>query len=234
MQDVDIFSKDYIFIPIHDALHWSLIIICHPGQPAPDKTTKTTGKSSSSQDAAQLSPSPAPVILHLDSMSGGHTTKPIADHIRAYLLCEWDAKLQEPEPSDPGAALNTSQKWRQENGPGEFRDFGNPSVFPHLRVGSVPQQDNHCDCGLFLCTYVEYFTFSPPPALNKAALEAIQPKRKTGRAGSSDGAVKDLWAGQDSVWYPYFMRRQWFPSSNAGRLRLDMRRKILVLMGVRV
>jgi Ulp1 family protease len=27
---VDIFSKDFLFVPIHDALHWSLAIICHP------------------------------------------------------------------------------------------------------------------------------------------------------------------------------------------------------------
>jgi Ulp1 family protease len=32
LQGVDIFAKDFLFIPIHDALHWSLIIVCHPGQ----------------------------------------------------------------------------------------------------------------------------------------------------------------------------------------------------------
>lgn len=50
MQGVDIFSKDFLFIPIHDALHWSLIIVCHPGlSPGSDRR---------------------PYILHLDSMSG--------------------------------------------------------------------------------------------------------------------------------------------------------------------
>jgi Ulp1 family protease len=29
---VDIFSKDFLFIPIHDALHWSLLIVCFPGE----------------------------------------------------------------------------------------------------------------------------------------------------------------------------------------------------------
>lgn len=29
---VDLFSKDFIFVPIHDALHWSLAIICFPGE----------------------------------------------------------------------------------------------------------------------------------------------------------------------------------------------------------
>lgn len=27
---MDLFSYDFIFVPIHEALHWSLIVICHP------------------------------------------------------------------------------------------------------------------------------------------------------------------------------------------------------------
>lgn len=50
MQGVDIFSKDFLFIPIHDALHWSLIIVCHPG--------------------LDLTLERKPYILHLDSMDG--------------------------------------------------------------------------------------------------------------------------------------------------------------------
>ncbi len=29
-QGVDLFTKDFVFVPIHDALHWSLAIVCHP------------------------------------------------------------------------------------------------------------------------------------------------------------------------------------------------------------
>ena len=47
-QSVDIFKKDFVFVPIHDALHWSLAVICHPG--------------ATFNDATQ------PLILHLDSM----------------------------------------------------------------------------------------------------------------------------------------------------------------------
>ena len=35
----------------------------------------------------------------------------------------------------------------------------------------LPQQDNHCDCGLFLLTYVHYFCHSPPDRINKRCLE---------------------------------------------------------------
>jgi sentrin-specific protease 7 len=44
---VDIFSKDFIFVPVNKNLHWSLAIICHP----------------SGMDAT-------PVILHYDSLQG--------------------------------------------------------------------------------------------------------------------------------------------------------------------
>jgi pyruvate/2-oxoglutarate dehydrogenase complex dihydrolipoamide acyltransferase (E2) component len=30
LQDVKIFQKDFLFVPIHDVLHWSLVIVCHP------------------------------------------------------------------------------------------------------------------------------------------------------------------------------------------------------------
>lgn len=50
-QGVDIFSKDFLFLPIHDHLHWSLVIICHAAASAEDGQTCT------------------PWILHLDSMS---------------------------------------------------------------------------------------------------------------------------------------------------------------------
>lgn len=42
------FSFDFIFVPIHEALHWSLVIVCQPGF----------------QGGVQ------PLLLHLDSMDG--------------------------------------------------------------------------------------------------------------------------------------------------------------------
>jgi Ulp1 family protease len=30
-KSVDIFTMDYIFVPIHDTAHWSLAVICQPG-----------------------------------------------------------------------------------------------------------------------------------------------------------------------------------------------------------
>ena len=52
LQGVDIFSKDFLFIPIHEALHWSLVIVCYPGRVVNGKLKK-------------------PSVIHLDSMAGG-------------------------------------------------------------------------------------------------------------------------------------------------------------------
>ncbi|EYU18425.1 hypothetical protein MIMGU_mgv1a020521mg, partial [Erythranthe guttata] len=60
-RNVNIFEKDYIFIPVNFSLHWSLIVICHPGE--------------------------GPCILHMDSIRGSH--KGFEDLIRSYLSEEW-------------------------------------------------------------------------------------------------------------------------------------------------
>lgn len=55
-QRVDIFSKDFVFIPICEKLHWTLAAICFPG--AEQTHLQGTGQ--------QL-----PCILHLNSMRSG-------------------------------------------------------------------------------------------------------------------------------------------------------------------
>ncbi|KAF7138762.1 hypothetical protein RHSIM_Rhsim07G0211800 [Rhododendron simsii] len=49
---VNLFEKDYVFIPINFNYHWSLIVICHPAMEKPLKV---------------------PCILHMDSIKGSHT-----------------------------------------------------------------------------------------------------------------------------------------------------------------
>ncbi|KAF2585504.1 hypothetical protein F2Q70_00034009, partial [Brassica cretica] len=56
-KNVELFEKDYIFIPINFSFHWSLIIICHPGELV---------------SSTVENPSRVPCILHLDSIKGSH------------------------------------------------------------------------------------------------------------------------------------------------------------------
>jgi Ulp1 family protease len=99
-QGVDIFSKDFLLVPIHDALHWSLAIICHPALisqqieqrmqqqqqlPAAEAAGAAAlvraaggGTAATAAPAADSAAAAAggeairaqPVIIHLDSMQG--------------------------------------------------------------------------------------------------------------------------------------------------------------------
>lgn len=74
---VNIFEKAYILIPIHDDLHWSLVIICFP-----DKKDES-----------------GPIILHLDSL-GFHCSSTVFSNIKSYLKEEWRFMNQEVVPRD--------------------------------------------------------------------------------------------------------------------------------------
>ncbi|KAK2408111.1 Ulp1 peptidase [Trifolium repens] len=74
---VNIFQKAYVLIPVHQDLHWSLIIIC-----IPDKEDES-----------------GPIILHLDSL-GLHSSKSVFDNIRSYLIEERNYLNRECASSD--------------------------------------------------------------------------------------------------------------------------------------
>lgn len=68
---MNIFEKDYIFIPVNYSYHWSLIVICNPGAAIleDDHQSKT------------------PCILHMDSINGTHGN--LSKLIQSYLWEEW-------------------------------------------------------------------------------------------------------------------------------------------------
>ncbi|CAN8311811.1 unnamed protein product [Cochlearia groenlandica] len=72
---VDMFGKDYIFVPVNYNLHWSLIVICHPGEVAncTDLDLKDSTK--------------VPCILHMDSIKGSHAG--LKNLVQSYLCEEW-------------------------------------------------------------------------------------------------------------------------------------------------
>jgi sentrin-specific protease 7 len=36
-KNVDVFDQDYLFVPIHDHAHWSVAIVCQPGELMPEQ-----------------------------------------------------------------------------------------------------------------------------------------------------------------------------------------------------
>ncbi|XP_020182053.1 uncharacterized protein [Aegilops tauschii subsp. strangulata] len=87
---INIFAKDFLFIPVNFSLHWSLIVICYPGEveTSEDGEAKKHGK--------------VPCILHMDSLKGNHSG--LKDIIQSYLWEEW--KERHPE-----SALDISDKF---------------------------------------------------------------------------------------------------------------------------
>lgn len=78
---VNLFDKDYIFIPVNFNLHWSLIVICHPGEVATyeQEDIKNSHK--------------VPCILHMDSIKGSH--KGLKNLVQSYLLEEWKERQKD-------------------------------------------------------------------------------------------------------------------------------------------
>ncbi|KAL4272136.1 hypothetical protein GQ457_13G009550 [Hibiscus cannabinus] len=78
---LDMFGKDYIFIPVNFNLHWSLLVICHLGEVANFKD----------EDLAKSSK--VPCILHMDSIKGNHAG--LKNLVQSYLWEEWKERHKE-------------------------------------------------------------------------------------------------------------------------------------------
>ncbi|KAJ8350772.1 hypothetical protein SKAU_G00259020 [Synaphobranchus kaupii] len=152
---VDIFSKDYLFVPVNQEAHWYLVVICFPGLLDPqserwsrqnfqDTATRTknwdrriTGHSV--PECTQLgcereTVCKRPCILVMNSLKLSYHER-VLKLLREYLQVEWEVRRKTP------------------------RDFT-----PEQMKGShcrVPLQDNSSDCGLYLLQYVESFLQNP-------------------------------------------------------------------------
>ncbi|NWR61071.1 SENP6 protease, partial [Bucorvus abyssinicus] len=79
---VDIFEKDFIFVPLNEAAHWFLAVICFPGlekpkyEPNPHyHENATTQIKSSSSDGESNTPSPLPNDLDVQNSPSKSTAK---------------------------------------------------------------------------------------------------------------------------------------------------------------
>ncbi|KAF8045132.1 hypothetical protein N665_5560s0001, partial [Sinapis alba] len=134
-KNVELFEKDYIFIPINFSFHWSLIIICHPGELVPSSVEN---------------PSRVPCILHLDSIKGSH---------KGGLVNIFPSMSELPKcQSCDHSYLREEWKARQGN---TTTDLSRASNMQLISL-ELPQQENSFDCGLFLLHYLELFVAQAP------------------------------------------------------------------------
>ena len=78
---INVFAKKFIFIPINDALHWSLCVVVNPGH-----------------ILSREESDPMACMLFLDSLRA-HRKKKFSDKVRAWLNSEW--KRINADDSDP-------------------------------------------------------------------------------------------------------------------------------------
>ncbi|KAJ9546216.1 hypothetical protein OSB04_025923 [Centaurea solstitialis] len=78
---VNLFEKDYVFIPVNYNYHWSLVVICHLGDVA------------TYNDEDVIKSAKVPCILHMDSIRGSHSG--LKGLVQSYLKEEWIGRQQE-------------------------------------------------------------------------------------------------------------------------------------------
>ena len=197
-KNVDLFEKDYLFIPVCENLHWSLLIVCHPGRGAIKSNTNDPRE-------------PGTFMMHLDSMRSA-STYTIGKLIKMYLQNEWKAKLRQDGES-------AAKRWVADH-PGKNRDFLQMTI----KRPRVPLQDNHFDCGLFLCAYVDHFLAYLPKTMNEKKVPN-KPRR-----------VTNLTAAMRERCHfprvPCFLTQKWFSTDNVGNMRTDMALRAIKAMAV--
>jgi Ulp1 family protease len=162
---VQIFAKDYLYIPINVSEHWLLAVVCFAGRvlqkrggssSSSTKLKRRRRSQSSSNESKQGGGSGAggsgqtPCILLFDSLhsaSARTTHDRIAQLVRRFLnaCCRNGA-----------AAVK------------QTRPFSKVSM-PNILV-KVPQQRNDVDCGLYLLQYAELFAQAPFADLREPAV----------------------------------------------------------------
>ncbi|KAG0579695.1 hypothetical protein KC19_4G117400 [Ceratodon purpureus] len=129
--EVNIFEKEYVFIPVFRSSHWSLIILCH-----------LSGLASS----ADKHEGP-PCILHLDPVEGKHGN--LEGYIRRYIIHEWRERYHDPK-VDQLLALSQMQ-YKEAKVPQQENQYDSGIYLLHfvelflfelLDVGIVPNEDS--------------------------------------------------------------------------------------------
>ncbi|XP_004551449.3 sentrin-specific protease 7 isoform X1 [Maylandia zebra] len=184
---VDIFKKDFLFVPVNQEAHWYLVVICFPGLGEP-KIEGWTGKSSDvteeseSQDDAQGSKSFNDDVekSHMRSDNIDTDTENTQEEFtkdsppnpvscteltwqkktvckRPCILIMDSLKLSLHERVFKLLREYLQSEWEVRRG--SPRDFG-PDQMKSSHC-HVPLQDNSSDCGLYLLQYVECFLKDP-------------------------------------------------------------------------
>lgn len=206
---VDLFSYDYIIVPVNENFHWWLAIIFNPGKLDPDLCDDLDGASSpdlevtSGANSNSTSPSPEVATVGLDRLSIGEQEEAGNGHLGSGHKTNVDLAGSQETITSEEAPSNTCEATQIREKPlstpptnissGDFRIItldslgrGHPAAIAALKsylvhelkdkkkkdavlrqtqIGmkalNIPQQDNFCDCGVYLLGYMQRFFDNP-------------------------------------------------------------------------
>ncbi|XP_061826651.2 sentrin-specific protease 7-like isoform X1 [Nerophis lumbriciformis] len=170
---VDIFKKDFLFVPVNQEAHWYLVVICFPGLEEPTLEVRA-GRSHNEpkeEEAGGSSTDATATLCQSNTETGKDSTEVILTQVncteqtcsrkmvckRPCILVMDSLKLSLHERIFKVLREYLQSEWEVRRG--SSRDFG-----PDQMTGShckVPLQDNSSDCGLYLLQYVETFLKDP-------------------------------------------------------------------------
>ncbi|XP_012696181.1 sentrin-specific protease 7b [Clupea harengus] len=165
---VDIFNKDYIFVPVNQEAHWYLVVICFPGLENPQvvkwggpiQEGSTGLKKKCEPQASSQGPSGRPTSYQRSQGLPDCTQQTCTKETicrRPCILIMDSLKLSFHERIYKLLRDYLQVEWEVRRGvPRRFT--------PDNMMGShcrVPLQDNSSDCGLYLLQYVEAFLQNP-------------------------------------------------------------------------
>ena len=141
---VDIFAKRFLLVPVLDQQHWSLAIVCHPGELAKRAIARERRELDvgATEDEDEDEDCPArPCVIHMDSLRM-HSAKKIEKWLRCFLEMEWRKRHSDEEP------FTLRERTAR---------AGGPPADLLLAMPKVPQQTNSCDCGVYTLRYGQEF-----------------------------------------------------------------------------
>ncbi|KAI5106896.1 sentrin-specific protease 7, partial [Silurus meridionalis] len=170
---VDIFEKDFLFVPVNQEAHWYLVVVCFPGLDEPqyvargghasahdgtENTSETTAQSESQREDEDInSDENSSVFAPGPPTCTESTCKRRTVCKRPCILIMDSLKLSVHERIFKLLREYLQAEWEVKRG--GHRDFSAERM-----VGShciVPLQDNSSDCGLYLLQYAESFLQDP-------------------------------------------------------------------------
>lgn len=132
--NVDLFQKCFVFVPICDSYHWSMIVVANLN----NLEACMAGEGLSAYNAQ--TPEQRPQIIYMDSLDPRRGAD-FGDIMRQYLVSEWLNRKQQEEVTEDLRKTTLAR----------FKKLIR-TVKAH-----VPVQNNEYDCGLYLLINLSYF-----------------------------------------------------------------------------